>query len=206
MENKLIFSNEYLAPENGYYNIETQKKQIVIGFSLRSEDNHIMRFYNKSFDNERQWSTFSISRSGKIYQHFNPNYYSDFLIKKKESNPNIISIVLSNMGVVYKDNDIYKNRLIELCDAENVLNKKVGDLEYWEKIPTKQFNSLVKLCIYLCEEYNIKRKSIDFEFVHKNIDSFNGIVFKSNYVSDNIEINQAFDLKKFIKLINEEDE
>jgi len=200
-----INTKKYIAPDNGYYNKITKKKQIVISFSLRGDENHIIRYGNKSFDSEKSWSHFTISRIGEIYQHFDTDYYSDFIKNKPTKiNEEIISIVLSNMGYLTKNNDgLYVNLLNEVCPLERIGKKKVGIFEYWEKIDKEQFDSLVNLCIYICNKNKIKQDSIDFAFINNDIDKFKGIVFRSNYNSENIENNELFDVEYFKNRINE---
>ncbi|MFW5847324.1 MAG: N-acetylmuramoyl-L-alanine amidase [bacterium] len=198
-----IDKTTFPAPNTGFHKKKTTKKQIIIGFSLREDNNHIQRFYNKSFDDEKSWSTFTIDKKGIVYEHFNPKYYSEYLKSKPKVNPKVISITLSNMGfLTQKENGDFVNRLNEICPSSQVVQKKIGDLEYWDSFPAEQIDSLVNLCIYLCKEYNIKQNAIDFVFYNKTTDAFNGIVFRSNYSSENIETNESFDIDNFVEQIN----
>lgn len=188
-----------ISPDN-YYKATNAKTQIVIGFSLRKNHNHIIRLQNKEYGKTKKWNNYTISRDGEIYQHFDSKKHSDF-IGIKEVDIRVISIVLENLGYLVKNSDGFMNLLNESCDEENVVLKKFDAFSYWEKIYDEQMTALAELCIELCSEFAIPCECLEFQNYHKSVSKFRGIAFKSNYYEQNTDINPTFDVEKFNKLL-----
>ncbi len=180
------------------YKTTCPKTQILIASSLRKNDYHITRLKHKDFGKSKKWNTFTISRDGKIFQHYDAKYHTDFL-GIKEADKQIISIVLENMGWLYQANNKYINWLNEECDNINVLEHNYFGYRFWEKFTEVQMNSLLNLCISICNEFGIPKNAVDFNHYHKDIIKFKGIVFKSNYIEDCSDINPLFNIEEFNK-------
>lgn len=201
---KLVIDNTtYKASEDNYNKEIFPKKQIILAESLRKDHNHILRWNKKDFGKSKTWGTYSISREGDIYEHFNPKYYSDFM-GNKEIDKKSISIVMENMGPLFFDyeNDKHVNWCNEICPSENVFTKSWKDFSYWEKHNTIQITSLVKLCKQLCSEYKIEVDCVGFNFFTVEIASFEGIACRSNYSYDNNDPNPSFDFKFFLQKLD----
>lgn len=189
-----------IKPEN-HYKATNPKTQIVIGFSLRKDHNHIIRLQNKEYGRCKKWNTYTISRNGDVYQHFNNRNHSDY-IGIKEADIKVISIVLENSGYLIKNNaDEFVNLLNESCDSENVVFKKFEAFSYWEKIYDEQMVALAELCIQLCGDFAIPCECLEFQNFHKSVSKYRGIAFKSNYFEKNTDLNPTFDIDKFNKLL-----
>jgi len=174
-----------------YFKSKTKKQQIVIGNSLRKGDNHIIRLQHKDFGKTMSWPTFTVKKDGTIYQHYNPDYYSDYL--EGFNNKPLISIVLENMGWLRKDGNTYLNWINETSD--NFVKHKWDKFEYWDGYTKKQMKSLKKLCLGLCNKYDIVKSVINFHYYHKEIRKYKGIVLTSNYIKNTTQLNPIFDLK-----------
>lgn len=198
----MINKETYAIADNSYHKVIKKKTQIIIGNSLRKKSNHIIRLQNQEFGLTTKWNTFTITRKGEIYQHYDYKYYSDFLgIEKADLKS--ISIVLENMGFLIENHEgKYVNWLNEICDKRLVGEKKWLGYHFWEKYQKKQITSLVDLCKYLCKENDMPLKSIDFDYYHKDIINYNGIVFRSNYIDDSTDINPMFNIIEFNELLN----
>ncbi len=196
-----IDKKKYLISENNHYKTQTVKTQIVLSSSLRKDNFYLVHLQNKEYGRTKRWNNFTITRDGKVYQHFDTKYHSDFL-SIKEADKKIISIVLENMGALFKvPNGGFINFLNETCSEENVVNRKLLGYEYWEKFYDKQIESTVLLCQQLCEEHSIPNVCIDFHNYHKDSVKFRGIVFKSNYIEESGDINPLFDIQKFNEML-----
>jgi len=196
-----IDKTTYKIKENNWYKTETAKTQIVLATSLRKESYHITRLLHKDFGKTKKWNTYTISRCGTVYQHYDDKYYSDFL-GIKEVNKQSISIVLENMGYLFQtSDDNYINWLNEICSKENVCEKNWLGYDYWEIFTNLQLENNVKLCKLLCEKHNIPKICIDFRHYHKDIFKFKGIVFQSNYIENSCDFNPLFDIENFNKLL-----
>lgn len=198
---KHIDKDTYQISENNRYKIKTVKTQIVIGLSLRKDHFHIIRLKHKDYGKTKKWNTYTISRDGKVYQHYDNTFHSDFIgikIGDKQS----ISIVLENMGCLFETSSgKYINWLNEFCETDNVIEKKWSGYNYWEKFHDIQIESMGQLCKKLCEEHKIPKVCIEFNTYHKDISKFKGIVFRSNYIEDSSDLNPLIDIKKFNEIL-----
>lgn len=198
-----IDSTTYEVKEINRYKNQTVKTQILLATSLRKDGYHITRLLHKEFGKTKRWNTYTISRDGTVYQHYNNKFHSDFL-GIKEGDKQSISIVLENMGCLFQaPNGKYINWLNEVCPEERVVLKNWLGYSYWEKFGDEQITNTIQLCKELCEEHNIPKICIEFHQYHKEIIKFRGIVFRSNYIVDSSDINPLFDIPKFNEMLNE---
>lgn len=196
-----IDGDTYCVKEYNRYKTQTVKTQIILATSLRKGSYHITRLLHKDFGRTKKWNTYTVSRDGTIFQHYDTKYHTDFL-GIKEADKKSISIVLENMGCLFQTpNGKYINWINEICDDENVVEKKWLGYSFWENIPDIQLESVAKLCTELCDKYNIPKVCIDFNNYHKDIIKFKGIVFRSNYIENSSDINPLFNIEKFNELL-----
>ena len=169
---------------------------------MRKNDYHINRLLHKDYGETKRWNTYTISRAGEIYEHYNPEYYSDFL-NIKNVDKKSISIILENMGgLVNISQDKYVNWLDEVCETSKVVEKRFMGQRYWETIPSVQLQSLTMLCNHLCEKFDIEKKIILFHHYHQDVENFKGIVFRSNYIEDSIDLNAMLDIEMLNEMFN----
>lgn len=186
------------------YKTQNAKTQIVIGTSLRKDNHHIIRLQHKDYGKTKKWNTYTVSRDGKIYQHYDDKYHTDFIGVKK-GDIQSISIVLENMGCLFEsENGKHINWLNEYCDEDQIVEKSWLGYDYWENFPDKQIESLVLLCRELCEKHNIPKVFIDFHTYHKQTQKFRGIVFRGNYIEDSSDMSPLFDIPKLNEIIRNE--
>ncbi len=192
----------YKIDSKNFHTSKTKKSQIIIGASLRKDSNHILHLQSKDFGHTKKWPTFTITREGKIYQHFDPQYYSDYM-GTKDTDKKAISVVLENMGMLYFDmnKESFVNWINEDCDDKLIYEKIWKNSRYWESYTEDQYNSLAALCNYLSKEYDVLMDALGFNVYHEETDKFNGIVTRSNYDSDYCDVNPAFDFQKFLKML-----
>jgi N-acetyl-anhydromuramyl-L-alanine amidase AmpD len=194
--------DKYKIDNSNHHIAENAKTQIVLGTSLRKSNYHITRLQHKDFGKSKKWSTYTITREGLVYQHFEDKFHSDFL-GIKDADRKIISVILENMGCLFKTpTDTYINWLNEVCEEVNITEKTWLGYNFWEKFAEQQMESIVLLCKQLCEEHNIPKVCMDFHHYHKDTIKFRGIVFRSNYIEDSSDINPLFDIQKFNEMLN----
>jgi len=199
-----IDNDTYCVKEINQNKIQTSKSQIILATSLRKDNNHIIRLQHKDYAKTKKWNTYTISRTGKIYEHYDSKYYSDFH-GIKEADKKSISIVLENMGCLFKtQTNKHINWLNEICDEENVIEKAWLGYNFWEKFTDEQVVSTVELCMMLCEKHNIPKILIEFHHYHKDTIKFNGIVFRSSYIEDSSDINPLFNIRKLNEMLHKE--
>lgn len=196
-----IDKDTYQISKNNQYKIKTVKTQIVIGLSLRKDHFHIIRLKHKDYGKTKKWNTYTISRDGNVYQHYDNKFHSNF-IGVKIGDKQSISIVLENMGCLFETSTgKYINWINEFCDINNIIEKEWSGYNYWENFPDIQIESMGQLCKKLCEEHNIPKVCIEFNTYHKDISKFKGIVFRSNYIEESSDLNPLIDIKKFNEIL-----
>jgi hypothetical protein len=199
-----IDNETYCIKEINHYKTQSIKNQIVLGTSLRTDGYHITRLLHKEFGKTKRWNTYTITREGIVYEHFNPKYHSDFL-GIKDADKQSISIILENMGCLFETpSGKHINWLNEICDENRVVTKNWLNYNYWEQFTDEQITSTVELCNKLCEEFEIPKVCIEFHTYHKDIIKFRGIVFRSNYIDDSGDINPLFNIGKFNEMLHSE--
>lgn len=192
----------YKIKSDNRYKTKNPKTQIVIATSLRKDNHHITRLKHKDFGQTKKWNTYTISREGKVYQHYDDTYHTDFL-GIKEGDKRSISIVLENMGALFQTGNKHINWLNEVCEKENVVEKEWFGYYFWERFPDEQINSLIELCGELCEKHGIPKEFIDFFHYHKEIHKFKGIVFRGNYIEDSSDMTPLLEIPKLsVMLLN----
>ena len=196
-----IDDKTYKISENNHYKTQIAKTQIVLATSLRKDNHHVTRLLHKDFGKTKKWNTYTISRGGIIYQHYDDKFHSDFL-GIKEVDKQSISIVLENMGSLFQTpKGHYINWLNEICDEENVVKKSWLGYHYWEKFTDIQQENCVNLCKQLCDKHNIQKQCIEFHHYNKDTIKFSGIVFRSNHIEDSSDVNPLFDIENFNELL-----
>jgi len=197
-----IDCNKYTISDESRYKTQIAKTQIILATSLRKDSNYITRLLHKEYGKTKKWNTFTISRDGTIFQHYDPHFHTEFL-GIKEVDKKSISVVIENMGCLFKTpNGKYINWLNEECPSENVVEKDFLGYHFWEDFTEDQFDSVIDLCGKLCKEHNIPKSMIDFHHYHKDTIKFRGIVFRSNYIEDSSDINPSFDIAKFNEMLH----
>jgi hypothetical protein len=193
----------YKLDSKNYHPTKTKKTQIIIGASLRKQNNNIIHLQSKDFGLSKKWPTFTISREGVIYQHYDPIYYSDYM-GVKEIDKKAISIVLENMGMLFYDTnkECMVNWINEECNEKFVFDRLWKNARYWETYTKEQYQSLAFICNYLIKEFDINKDALGFNVFHEESENFHGIVTRSNYDSDYSDLNPSFDFQKFLKMLN----
>ena len=189
-----IDTESYKIDEINYNKIKSKKKQIVLSSSLRRGNNHLIRLEHKEFGKTKRWNTYTITRDGVIYEHYDPIYSSNFL-NIENIDKQSISVVLENMGHLVKNNDIYSNWINEECEKELIAEKKWNIYQYWEVYTDKQIKSCVELCKFLCDKFKIKNNLIEFSSYHKDIHKYNGIIYQSNCIENSDDVNPFLEIK-----------
>lgn len=188
-----------INPEN-YYKTKYKKKQIILAGSNRKENFHIKRFQSKEYGKTKKWCTYTISRDGKIYQHYDPKFYTDFM-GIKDIDKYAVSIVLENMGSVFYSRKLenYINWANDICPEEMIFEKPWKEKRYWEIYTEEQFHATVWLCEYLIEKLEIKRDCIGYNSFFDGTMKFEGIVSRSNFDADYLDLNPSFHFAGFLK-------
>ena len=193
-----IDKNTYSVSEFNYIKEKTNKNLIILGDTCRSESNHIKRMYIKDNKKSLAWNTYTISRNGEIYEHFNPMYYSettdDPLINKRS-----ITILFENMNLLSYEDGKYLNWINELYNG-NIYKKQWKGGYFWEEYTKNQYDSLIELIQYLLITFdNIPKDFVDFNHYDSDLLKHKGILSRSNIFKDKYDLNPSFNYKYIIE-------
>lgn len=199
-----IDKKKYKIGEDNYIKKKTKKDLIIIGDTCRSDSNHIIRMQQKDFGNSREWNTFTISRDGKIYQHYNPDYYSNYSGDSKIDKRSI-SILFENMNYLNVVDDKYFNWINEECkDINNIYKKYWKSGYYWEKYTEEQYISFVDLLVDLFDKYkDIPNRIIPSNIYESESYTYKGVLSRSNISKEEVDVNPSFDYKRVVTLLSE---
>ena len=194
--------NDYIINDDLVFKSRVKKKQIILintGYPINDYLTKITLRYNKKYN---KVPTYTIDRSGKLYQHFDPKNYTE-LFDDDAFNKAAITIALENVGWlefmgdknVYLDwrGHGYNNTVIE----KNWRNKK-----FWAEYTNEQMETLFDLLNYLCLEYSIDKNFIGNNVLTDKLVNFKGIFNRSNFSKNHYDLNPAFDFEKLIEIIN----
>ena len=190
----------YKLEDTAYFKTKYTKNQIVIGNSYSINMEHVRLWKRKLNGNFKGTSPYTISLDGTIHEHYNPEYYSNFL-DLNGYDKKIIPILLENEGWLIKnEND---NELFNWCGDiynrgnEFIVNTKWRNKSYWAPYTDEQLNSLVLLTKILIKKFkiplNVSEHNTKIDDIHKKL----GIYYKSNYNINYLDVSPSFNFKEF---------
>jgi len=199
-----IDKKTYALKEDNYIQQEFKKRQIIVGSTGRKDMLHYGSWIYRHNGKYKKTSTFTIDKKGNIFQHYNPKYYSKFIGKVQDKAS--ISISMVNEG--WLDLDSMHGRYIDWLGNiynkdEEVVTKKWRNHLYWMSYTKEQIESLKFLVTYLTEEYNIPKNILNHNAYYEDVDLFDGIVYRSNYLEEVSDITPAFNIAELKKIENE---
>ncbi len=199
----LIDDTKYKLKESNYHQEVYEKTQIIVGHNSRKDMRHCEGWLRRDFGNFKKTSAFSIDRDGKVYQHFDPKYYSDFVEHQQDKCS--IGITLVNVGWLKYDNinNIYLDWLGHTYSVKNEFFKKSWrEKDFWFPYTKEQEESLFFLIKKLCNDFNIEKECINSNVYDKDVDIYKGVVFRSNYSADLTDISPAFKIENLKEVKN----
>ena len=192
----------YILPKNNYTNIESIKKQIVIGNTNNNNMKHYIGWVNRYNGKYKKTAAFTIDADGIIYKHFEPRYQSEYFNDLKQNNKSIV-ILLENDGSLIKD--IEKNNFLSwlgyIYKEEDVFEKKWRTYNYWVQYKKEQIDSAVNLVKELCEEFYIPLTAMTHNTKMNDLEEYSGILYKSNIEMYYTDLSPAFDFEYFTNKI-----
>lgn len=192
----------YILPKNNYTNIESIKKQIVIGNTNNNNMKHYIGWVNRYNGKYKKTAAFTIDAAGIIYKHFEPRYQSEYFNDLKQNNKSIV-ILLENDGSLIKD--VEKNNFLSwlgyIYKEEDVFEKKWRTYNYWVQYKKEQIDSAVNLVKELCEEFYIPLTAMTHNTKMNDLEEYSGILYKSNIEMYYTDLSPAFDFEYFTNKI-----
>lgn len=184
--------------------VEKKKTQIILTHTKRNADEYLtsLRYrYNKKYN---KLPHYIITREGHILQTMEDDEYGRFFNNKTFDKQSII-VCLENLGWVEKEP--LKNHYINWIGSiykENVFDKKWRDYFFWEPYTQIQMEKAAELCKKLLEKFDIEPVCLGHNTKTNKLETFSGIITRSNIDQDSTDLSPAFDFEYFIKLLEDE--
>lgn len=187
-----------------FVGIEPNKTQIILSHTSRNVEEYITSLKYRHNKKYNKLPHFIITRDGKILQTLDTEKYSKFLNDPKYDKQSII-ICLENLGWLEKEPlKNYHINWIGSIYKEKVLDKKWRDYFFWEPYTKIQLEKTAELCKKLSKEHSINLTCIGHNTKTSRMDTFNGILTRSNIDDDSTDVSPAFDFEYFIKQLENE--
>jgi len=193
-----------LSKEFKINKIHKEKKQIILCHTSREVEEYLasLKFrYNGKYD---RIPHYILKKNGEVLQLLENTKSPNFFYSEKINNNSII-ISLENLGWLERKplssdyinwkGSIYKNEVYE---------KKWRDYFFWDIYPEKQFESLVELCLNLCDELKIEKRCSGHNTKMDGMINFEGIASRSNFDSRFTDLSPSFNFENFLKKIEHE--
>jgi N-acetyl-anhydromuramyl-L-alanine amidase AmpD len=187
-----------------FVGIENKKTQIILTHTSRNVKEYLTSLKYRHNKKYNKVPHFIITREGKILQTLDTEKYSKFLNDIKYDRQSII-ICLENLGWLEKEPlKNYHINWIGSIYKEKVLDKKWRDYFFWEPYTKIQLEKTAELCKKLSNEYSINLTCIGHNTKTSRMETFNGILTRSNIDDDSTDVSPAFDFEYFIKQLENE--
>lgn len=199
MKNLKINKSDYKLTEDNFYKQATDKKRIIIGNTYSVDMNHYIGWKIRHGGKYKKTSMFTIRLNGEIIQHFEPNYFSDFIGDSKIDETSI-TILLENEGwlePIDNEKKEYIDTVGNIYKREGyVFEKRWRGKTHWAPYTKEQSDSTYKLVRALCLEFNIPTKSISHNTNFDNVKNYSGILYRSNFDRYHTDVNPNWDCEK----------
>jgi N-acetyl-anhydromuramyl-L-alanine amidase AmpD len=193
---------ENFIPSN--LKIEKVKKQIVLTHTSRSIMDYAVSLKQRFNGDPHKLPHYLIARDGKVIKIIDDLTNSNFTGNNIVNHKSII-ICLENLGWLEKVS--LKNHhanWIGNIYKEKVFDRKWRDYFFWQPYTDIQLEKTSELCIELCKKHKIELRCVGHNTKVKGIESFLGIITRSNFDDFATDLSPAFDFEKFNKLLNYE--
>tara|TARA_R110000868_G_scaffold242209_1_gene497740 strand:+ start:475 stop:1068 length:594 start_codon:yes stop_codon:yes gene_type:complete len=189
--------------ENNFKN-GNKKTQIVLTHTSRNLFDFMtaikLRFGGKPI----KLPHYLIGKDGKILKILDDDKNGKYLNTDKVNNKSIV-ICLENLGWLEKQPlKNYHINWIGSIYREKVFDRKWRDYFFWDPYTEIQLEKTAELCKELSKKHEILTQCIGHNTKIKGVDSYVGIITRSNFDEFATDISPAFDFEKFIKLLENE--
>jgi N-acetyl-anhydromuramyl-L-alanine amidase AmpD len=193
-----------LSKEFKINKIHKAKKQIILCHTSREVEEYLasLKFrYNGKYD---RIPHYILKKNGEVLQLLENTKSPNFFYSEKINNNSIV-ISLENLGWLERKplSSDYINWKGSIYKGE-VYEKKWRDYFFWDIYPEKQFESLVELCLNLCDELKIEKRCSGHNTKMDGMINFEGIASRSNFDSRFTDLNPSFNFENFLKKIEHE--
>jgi N-acetyl-anhydromuramyl-L-alanine amidase AmpD len=181
-----------------------EKTQIVLTHTSRTLFDYMVSIKFRFGGKPIRLPHYIIGRDGKVIKLLNDTSNGRFTNNDKINNKGII-ISLENLGWLEKEplkhhhinwiGNIYK---------EKVVDRKWRDYFFWQPYTDIQLEKTAEICKELSKKCNIKLNCVGHNTKVKGIESYLGIITRSNFDEFATDISPAFNFEKFNNLLKDE--
>jgi N-acetyl-anhydromuramyl-L-alanine amidase AmpD len=183
----------------------TQKKvQIVLTHTSRTLFDYMVSIKYRFGGKPLKLPHYLVSRDGKVIHTLNDDLNSNFTNNERINKQGII-VCLENLGWLEKEplKNHHRNWIGNIY-KEKVVDRKWRDYFFWHPYTEIQLEKTAELCKELSNNYDIPLKCIGHNTKIKGVESFDGIVTRSNFDEFATDISPAFDFDRFKTLLENE--
>jgi len=170
-----------------------EKNKIIIGNTYTGDMSHHKGWTLRNNGKFNQVSTYSIDKSGEIYQHFHPKFWSKFT--NSDIDQNAISIAIVNEGWLIPNGEEYYNLNNTIFSGEPI-NKYWRGYDFWAPYSEPQYKALRLLILKLTKEFKIPLVITPHTTAIKNPKLVNGVLCRSNISKAYSDLSPLFDFNK----------
>jgi N-acetyl-anhydromuramyl-L-alanine amidase AmpD len=174
---------------------KTNKTQILLYDTQRRFDDFIMKLKHRRNGKYDDIPHFCITKMGKIYKVFDPEFSSNTFDDTKLDNKQI-KIAVENLGWL-------NNNWIGDPFRSSPFVRMWRSHQFWDVYTKEQLQALADLCLVLCVKYDIDYYCVPSSGYIENAKNINGIVSKSNFLDIYTDINPSFNFEVFFNEIYE---
>jgi N-acetyl-anhydromuramyl-L-alanine amidase AmpD len=182
----------------------SKKTQIVLTHTARNLFDYVSSIKLRFGGNPIKLPHYLIGKDGKVLQLLDDNKNGKFLNSDRVNNKCIV-ICLENLGWLEKQPlKNYHINWIGSIYREKVFDRKWRDYFFWDPYTDIQLEKTAELCKELSKKHDISPQCIGHNTKIKGVDSYLGIITRSNFDEFATDISPAFDFEKFLKLLKNE--
>jgi len=181
-----------------------KKTQIVLTHTSRNLFDYVTSIKFRFGGKPIKLPHYLIGKDGKVLNVLEDDKNGKYLSSEKVNNKSIV-ICLENLGWLEKQPlKNYHINWIGSIYREKVFDRKWRDYFFWDPYTDIQLEKAAELCKELSEKHGISLQCIGHNTKIKGVDSYLGIITRSNFDEFATDISPAFDFEKFLKLLKNE--
>lgn len=181
-----------------------KKTQIVLTHTSRNLFDYVTSIKFRFGGKPIKLPHYLIGKDGKVLNVLEDDKNGKYLSSENVNNKCIV-ICLENLGWLEKQPlKNYHINWIGSIYREKVFDRKWRDYFFWDPYTDIQLEKAAELCKELSEKHGISLQCIGHNTKIKGVDSYLGIITRSNFDEFATDISPAFDFEKFLKLLKNE--
>jgi N-acetyl-anhydromuramyl-L-alanine amidase AmpD len=183
---------------------EDKKNQIVLCHTSRTLFDYMVSIKFRFGGKPIRLPHYIVSRDGKILKLIDEEL-NGYFTNNDRINSKAIVVCLENLGWLEKEPlKLHHINWIGNIYKEKVFDRKWRDYFFWHPYTDIQVEKTAELCLELLEKHKIDKNFIGHNTKVKGVESFIGIITRSNFDEFATDLSPAFNFEKFNKLLNDE--